>query len=159
MLAGLTHDNDRARERVEGVREALRAAGVPFPATRLVERRYDLAAARDGLRQLLAARPPPTAVLCGNDVLAFGALLEARHLGVAVPQQLSVIGVDDLELARHLDPALTTIRVPAEAMWTLAAERLIGVLRAEAVPRRTELEVELVVRESAARAPRRVSPS
>lgn len=155
MLAGLTRDNDRARERVEGAREALRAAGVPLPAARVVERRYDLADARDGLRQLLAASPAPTAVLCGNDVLAFGALLEARHLGVAVPAQLSVIGVDDLELARHIDPALTTIRVPAEAMWTLAAERLIGVLRGEAVPRRTELAVELVVRASTARAPRR----
>lgn len=153
MLAGVTRDNDRARARVEGAREALRAAGLALPAERIVERRYALADARDGLRRLMAARPQPTAVLCGNDVLAFGALLEAHHLGMRVPDELSIVGFDDLELARHVSPALTTMRVPSETMWTLAAERLIGALRGENVPRRTELEVELIVRESTARAP------
>lgn len=155
MLAGSTRSNDRATARVEGAREALRAAGLDLPPERLVERRYGLAEARDGLRQLLAARPAPTAVLCGNDVLAFGALLEARHLGLAVPDELSIVGFDDLELARHVEPGLTTMRVPSEAMWTLAAERLIGALRGEAVPARTEVEVDLVLRASSARAPRR----
>ncbi len=157
MLAGITRDNDRARARVEGVRATLRAAGLSLPADLLVERRYALADARDGLRQLMSARQPPTAVVCGNDVLAFGALLEAHCLGIRVPQALSIIGFDDLELARHVHPALTTMRVPSELMWTLAAERLIGALRGESVPRRTELEVELIVRESTAPAPRGLS--
>jgi LacI family transcriptional regulator len=155
VLSGITRDNDRARARVEGARDALQAAGLALPPERLVERRYALAEARDGLRQLLAARPAPTAVLCGNDVLAFGALLEAQQLGLTVPDQLSIVGFDDLELARHVEPALTTMRVPSEAMWTLAAERLIGALRQEPVPRQTELEVDLVVRQSTARVPRR----
>jgi LacI family transcriptional regulator len=155
VLAGITRDNDRARARVEGARRALQEAGLTLPPHRLVERRYALADARDGLRQLLAARPAPTAVLCGNDVLAFGALLEARHLGIAVPEALSIVGFDDLELARHVEPALTTMRVPSEAMWTMAAERLIGALAQQPVPQRTELDVDLVVRQSTAPVPRR----
>lgn len=155
VLAGHTRDNDRARARLEGARDALQAAGLALPPQRVVESRYALAEAREGLRRLLSVRPPPTAVLCGNDVLAFGALLEAQHLGIAVPAQLSIVGFDDLELARHLEPALTTMRVPSEAMWSLAAQRLIAALRGEAVPQRTELEVDLVVRASTARAPGR----
>ncbi len=155
MLAGHTRENDRARARVDGARDALLSAGLELPPKRLVERRYGLAEARDGMRQLMAARPAPTAVLCGNDVLAFGALLEARHLGLNVPQAVSIVGFDDLELARHLEPAITTVRVPSQAMWSLAAERLIGALRGETVPARTELEVDLVVRQSTAPAPQR----
>jgi LacI family transcriptional regulator, galactose operon repressor len=150
MLAGITRDNDRAAARVAGVRDALRAAGLALPPAYLVERKYDLGAARDGLRALLQADPTPTAVICGNDVLAFGALLEANRLGIAVPAQLSIVGFDDLELAGQLQPALTTVRVPAEEMWKLAAERVIDALRGAAVPRATEIEVALVVRGSTA---------
>lgn len=154
MLAGQTRDNDRAAARVAGVREALRAAGLPLPASRLVERPYELGAARDGLRVLLQADPaPPTAVVCGNDVLATGALLEAARLGVAVPEQLSIVGFDDLELAGHLQPGLTTVRVPAEDMWRLAADRVLDALRGVEVPRATEIEVALVVRGSTAPPP------
>jgi LacI family transcriptional regulator len=155
MLAGVTRDNDRASARVAGVRRALHDAGLKLPPQRLVERRYSIAAAREGLRELMAARPAPTAIVCGNDVLAFGALLEAQRLGIAVPQALSIVGFDDLELARQLQPALTTVRVPAEEMWRAAADRLIAALRGEAVQRATEIEVALVVRESTAAAPRR----
>ena len=148
MLAGITGDNDRAAARVAGVRQAMKAAGLPLTAGRLVERRYGIAAARDGLRQLMAAEAPPSAVICGNDVLAFGALLEAQRLGLAVPRQLSIVGFDDLELASHLNPALTTVHVPAGDMWRQAADRVIAALRGEEVPRATEIEVALVVRGS-----------
>lgn len=130
------------------MREALAAAGLALPPERFVERAYTIDQARSGLRELMAARPAPTAIVCGNDVLAFGALLEAASLGLQVPRDLSIIGFDDLELARHLQPALTTVRVPTEAMWRTAAERLLGAMRGEAVPRSTEIEVALVVRAS-----------
>lgn len=155
MLAGVTRDNDRARARVDGVRAALAEAGIELAANRLVERRYGIAEAREGLRELLTARTAPTAVLCGNDVLAFGALLEAQRLGIDVPKALSIIGFDDLELATQLEPALTTVRVPAAEMWSTAADRLLAALRGEATPRRTEIEVALVVRGSSTAAPRK----
>jgi LacI family transcriptional regulator len=154
MLAGITRANDRARARVAGVRKALKEAGIDLPPARLVERPYGLAEARDGFRALMAATPAPTAMLCGNDVLAFGALLEAQKMKIAVPKALSVIGFDDLEMARHIHPALTTVHVPTEKMWGAAAERLIEALDRRPVATATEVEVELVVRDSTGPAPR-----
>lgn len=153
MLAGVTQGNDRALQRVQGLRQALQAAGLDLPAHRLVERPYALGEAREGLRRLMAQRPRPTAVVCGNDVLAFGAMLEATHLGLDVPGDLSILGFDDLEMARHLRPALTTVRVPTEAMWTTAADRLVAAIRGEAFARSTEVDVALVVRQSSGPAP------
>ena len=155
MLAGITADNDRAAARVAGVRQALHAAGLDLPAQRLVERKYALAAAREGLGTLMRARPAPTAIVCGNDVLAFGALLEAQKLGLAVPAQLSIVGFDDLELAAHVQPGLTTVRVPAEEMWRKAADRVISALRGIEAPRDSEIEVALVVRDSTGPSPPR----
>ncbi len=155
MLAGSTRDNDRAAARLQGVRRALHEAGIDLPAARLVERRYGIAAARDGFAELMAARPAPTAIVCGNDVLAFGALLEAQSRGLDVPKSLSIVGFDDLELANQLAPPLTTVQVPTEAMWRLAADRLMAALRGEPVPAHTVLDVQLVVRGSTGPAPRR----
>ena len=154
MLAGITRHNDRARARVAGVRKALKEAGIELPASRLVERPYGLAEARDGFRALMAAVPAPTAILCGNDVLAFGALLEAQRMKIVVPKALSIIGFDDLEMARHIHPALTTVHVPTEKMWGAAADRLIEALDKRPVATATEVEVELVVRDSTGPAPR-----
>ncbi len=153
MLAGVAQHNDRASARIDGVRLALAKAGLALAPHLLVERRYTLAEAREGFRQLMAARPAPTAVLCGNDVLAFGALLEARKMGLAVPEAVSIVGFDDLEMARHIQPALTTLHVPTEALWHLVADRVVAALDQLPVPAATELEVELVVRESTGPAP------
>jgi LacI family transcriptional regulator len=154
MLAGVTAHNDRAAARVSGVRSALAQAGLALADEHLVERPYGLADARDGLRSLMAATTAPSAIVCGNDVLALGALLEADKLGIAVPRQLSIVGFDDLEMARHIRPALTTLHVPTEAMWCTAADRLIAALEQRTVPKATEVEVALVVRESTGPVPR-----
>ena len=154
MLAGVSQHNDRAAARIAGVRQALKKGGLTLAPQHLVERPYGLAEAREGFRLLMATRPAPTAIVCGNDVLAFGALLEARKLGIAVPEALSVIGFDDLEMARHIQPALTTLHVPTQQLWRTVAERVIAALEAAPVQRATEVEVELVVRESSGPAPR-----
>ncbi len=149
MLAGLSAHNDRAAARIEGVRQSLADAGLPLPPDALVEAPYTLQAARDGTRALLAATTPPTALVCGNDVLAWGALLECQSRGIAVPAELSIVGFDDLEMCRHGNPALTTMHVPTEPMWQLAAQYLLDRLdgRLDA-PLQQELAVELIVRGS-----------
>lgn len=154
MLSGITRDNDRASGRTEGFRRALQEAGVDLPAHYMVERKYELSEAREGFRSLMSTRPAPTAIVCGNDVLAFGALIEAQRSGIAVPRAVSIVGFDDLELARHIQPTLTTLHVPTEQMWQCAAERLLAALDQLPHPAATEVEVELVVRESTGPAPR-----
>lgn len=153
MLAGVTRDNDRSTARVAGARDALLHAGIKFPPGYLVERKYALADARDGFRALMANRPAPTAILCGNDVLAFGAMLEAATMGIAVPQSLSVVGFDDLEMARHFRPALTTLHVPTDRLWQTVADRIISWLEKAPLRDATEFDVELVVRGSTGPAP------
>lgn len=156
MLAGVSADNDRAAERIAGVREALAGASLTLAPEALVESTYSLQAAREGTRALLAVRPAPTALLCGNDVLAWGALLECQAQGIAVPQQLSLVGFDDLEMSRQWLPALTTVHVPTEGMWTMAAQYLIDRIDGKlAAPLQQEIATELIVRGSTAAPARR----
>ena len=81
-------------------------------------------------------------------MLAFGALPVARKMGLAVPEAVAIVGFDDLEMARHIQPALTTLHVSAETLGHLVADRVAVALDQLPVPVATELEVELVVRES-----------
>jgi LacI family transcriptional regulator len=111
-----------------------------------VESPYNIADGRLALRQVMAARHPPTAVICGNDVLAFGALFEASALGIDVPGRLSISGFDDLELAAQLDPPLTTMRVPSVEMGRRAAEYLLARLDNRPTQQRVALEVGLTLR-------------
>lgn len=147
MIAGICRGNDRAQARVDGVREALAARGPGLPAHRIVESRYDVAEGRQALRYLLAAgRERPTAVICGNDVLAQGALFECQATGVAVPGQLSITGFDDLKISAQLVPPLTTVRVPSAEMGERAAEFLVESRRGGPQLRHIEVETSLVVR-------------
>ena len=146
VVSGVTRGNDRAAERLAGVREALSARGLELPAASVVERPYGIAEGRSALGLLLAQRPAPTAVICGNDVLAFGVLFEALARGIDVPRSLSITGFDDLDLSAQLTPPLTTMRVPSAEMGRRAADFLLARINGETVPDKVELEAELIVR-------------
>jgi LacI family transcriptional regulator len=150
MISGVTAGNERASERLEGVRRALSAHGVTLAASRVVEKPYTLSSGREGLRELLRATPRLTAVICGNDVLAIGALAECQARGVAVPRELSVTGFDDLEMSAVVAPALTTVHFPTAELGSYAAQHLLARLAGKPFELRTELPVELIVRASTA---------
>lgn len=150
MIGGLSRENDRARERIAGTREALARRGAAPPPGWILERPYTFAAAREAMRALMREEPRPTAVICGNDVLAVGALAEARGLGLQVPGDVSITGFDDLEISALLEPPLTTVRVPSREIGRLAAARLLDVLAGAEAERVREVPVELVVRRSTA---------
>lgn len=150
MIAGLSTHNDRAFDRITGVREALADWDTDLPAHRLIERGYEVAEGREALRLLMSSDTRPTAVICGNDVLAMGALFECQALGLDVPGDVSIVGFDDLPLAAHLSPPLTTMAVPSELMGRKAAEYLLARFEGKAVPGMTELEVGLIVRATTA---------
>lgn len=151
MIAGLTTSNDRARERVEGVRLALSETGGSLPPDALIEVPYSYAEGRAAMARLLARPVRPSAVICGNDVLAIGALLAARDAGLDVPGDISVTGFDDLPLAGEFAPALTTVRVPAQQMGEQAAARLIADLEEDETMTTgpgSALDVTLVIRDT-----------
>lgn len=150
MIAGETGSNDRARERVTGVREALQARGLELDAARLLEAPYTFDAGRQAMRTLAHLDPAPTAIICGNDVLAIGAINEARSLGLQVPAQVSITGFDDLQISSLIIPALTTVRVPTRELGQQAALHLLSLIAGAAVNPLRELAVELIVRDSTA---------
>jgi LacI family transcriptional regulator len=151
MIAGLTEGNDRASARLAGVHDALAAAGLAMPDGAVVQRPYSLEAGADGFATLMGARRPPTAIVCGNDVLALGAICEARARSIAVPADVSVTGFDDMPMARVAVPQLTTVRFPMREIGWNAGELLLGLLGEEVATVECELAIELVVRESTAR--------
>ncbi len=147
VLSGHTASNDRARERLAGVREALAARGL-LAEERILETTFSLGHGRAALRELLD-RPAGrdfTALVCGNDLLALGALLECQARGIRVPEELSITGFDDIELAAELPPGLTTLHVPSAEIGRRAAVRLLERLAGREVAREEQLPVELIVR-------------
>ena len=133
MISGVTTGNERAAERLDGVRQALAARGIALAPGRVVEKPYTLSAGREGLREVLRGTPRPTAVICGNDVLAIGALAECHAQGLAVPREISVTGFDDLEMAAVVTPALTTVHFPTAELGTLRGAAPAGAARRAAV--------------------------
>ena len=150
MISGITEGNERAAERLAGVRQALSDRGIALAADRVVEKPYTLSAGREGLREVLREAPRPTAVVCGNDVLAIGALAECRAQGIAVPREISVTGFDDLEMSAVVTPGLTTVHFPTAELGTYAAQQLLARIAGMPFEARVELPVELVVRGSTA---------
>jgi len=150
MIAGQTLHNDRARHRVQGVRAALADRGLDLADSHFVEKSYGIWEGRHAARFLLdrPRQDRPTAIICGNDVLAFGCRFECLHAGLRVPGDISIAGFDDLPLCEHLLPGLTTVHVPAKRMGSLAAEFMIDSLAGGSPRSRVELPTQLVVRGS-----------
>lgn len=157
---GPESDTHPFRMRERGFVEALRAASVDLASEALRRVPATVAGGREGLSAVLALDRRPTACFCANDLLAIGALNAARSRGVRVPEDLSVVGCDDIEMSRVVSPVLTTVRIPARQMGARAARALIRTIESGAedaagvIPSRP-LPVKLIVRESTGPAPGR----
>jgi LacI family transcriptional regulator len=151
VIAQQLPNSDRAENRVAGIREALASRGIELQHERLIERSHRIVDGQLAMRTMLERPRRPTAVICGTDTLAFGALVEANAAGLRVPGDLSITGINDAEFASHLTPPLTTVRLPAEEVGTRAAQYLIGRIRGEVVVKRTPVQFSLIVRESTTR--------
>jgi LacI family transcriptional regulator len=153
MIAGITASNDRASDRVDGVRQALDEAGLSGCELPVVEASYSLSGGRQALASLLEHWPRTTAVICGNDVLAVGAITLARARGLGVPGDVSITGFDDIELAEAVEPGLTTVHVPHRRMGEAAARTLLAMRDGATDCQGIELETRVVMRESLAAPP------
>lgn len=134
---------------------ALHGAGLDAGEDLVARCAFTHTAARAAGNELLARDPRPTAVLCDDDLLAAGLLLAARDHGLTVPDDLSVVGFDDMPLAELLTPPLTTVRFDAQALGGRAVDVVLAHIRGDGdAPRRAWIETSLVVRESTGPAPR-----
>lgn len=155
LISAETAKNDRASERMIGIKEAIADAGLLDDDFHVVETPYSIENGAAAFAQLMRLSPRPTAVFCGNDVLAVGALRQARIMGIPVPSDVSIIGFDDIELAQIAYPALTTVHVPHREMGRRAAQELVGMVQDEIDATPVELAATLVIRDSLAKAPER----
>jgi DNA-binding LacI/PurR family transcriptional regulator len=140
-----------SRARLDGYRAAMDEAGVPIDPTLISHGAFHVGEGIERGRALLLVPDRPTAIFAGNDLQALGVYQAARELRLHIPEDVSVVGFDDLPLARWVSPPLTTIRQPLVEMAVTAAELVLSMARGEKlVQPRVELATELVIRESTA---------
>jgi len=135
-------------ERLAGYRQALSEAGIAFATALAVEGDGRTEAAIEAVNGLLALAAPPTAICCYNDMTALGAMLAIRARGLRVPEDISVVGFDDLFFGAYLQPPLTTVRQPMRRMGQMAMENLFKLMSGEESVAQIKVETELIVRSS-----------
>jgi LacI family transcriptional regulator len=141
--------------RAVGYCEVLEEAGIPLDPMLVVESKAGLAGGYASMQQLLALPNPPTAVFTHNDVLATGAMRAVHDAGLAVPDDISVVGYDDTANSAYLNPRLTTVKFPVAEMGRQAGQIILELIREEGSlpPQTWILPVELIVRASTAPPP------
>jgi LacI family transcriptional regulator len=137
--------------RLRGYREGLRAAHIEYRDDYVVEGDFKETSGARAVERLWQLPDPPTALMAANDLLALGALDACRRMGVQVPEELSIIGFNDVPVASMVTPSLTTVRVPLLEMGMASALRLLDLLEGRGTPSAPiVLDTELVVRSSTA---------
>jgi LacI family repressor for deo operon, udp, cdd, tsx, nupC, and nupG len=139
-----------SRDRLRGAVSRARAEGAEDRLT-TVNGDFSIASGVTGAERLLQAKTPPTAIFCFNDEMAMGVIETARRRGLKLPEQLSVVGFDDIRFARHVDPPLTTVAQPMRDIGEGCVRLLLEILRGQAVdPVSVTLPHELTIRGSTA---------
>ena len=138
-----------ADERFQGYLQALARAGLSYDPALLRTGNYSAESGFAAMASLLEARADFTALFASNDTVALGAMAALRRYGKRIPEDVAVVGYDDIPMAAYAAPPLTTIRSPALDHGRLAGEMLIHLIRGEPVDQvQVHLELDLIIRES-----------
>ena len=138
-----------ARDRLDGYRTALTDHGLPVDPQLICEGNFMQPQGYEGAQRLLSLDERPTAIFASNDMMAFGVMEAARERGLRLPEDLSIVGFDDIPQSPYVHPALTTVRQPLEEMGRSAARLLLKyIAHPSAEIERIELPTRLVIRES-----------
>jgi len=151
-------NNDRVKERLRGIRDALAVAGLEIAAQDLMMGPSTLEFGAESFATLMTRTvgSRATAIVCGNDNLALGALMAARERGLEAPRDFSITGFDDLAISSRFSPGLTTMKVDNQEIGVLAANELLAVIAGEqARAQSREIVPVMKVRESVGKAQRR----
>ena len=137
------------RERLAGYKEALNHAKIPLRETLVVHSDFRLAGGETAMNQLLDMAKPPRAVLVGNNLMALGALQAVHKRNIRIPEEIAIVGFDDMPWASSLRPPLTVIAQPIEELGRIAAQMLLDRLNDRNRPvRQVILPPQLIVRAS-----------
>lgn len=151
MITGPAHLAN-SRERLKGFRRALKEASVEVPSSYIQAGNLDRSSGFDAALRLLRLASRPTAIFAANDLMAMGALLAVRELGLHCPEDVSIVGFDNLDVVELLMPPLTTVQQPAYKLGAAAAELLLQRIEGLADPaQEIVLETELIRRASVTR--------
>ena len=146
-------------QRREGYTRALQDHGLPVEEALIIQGDFRSGSGGDGLHQFLEMKSPPTAIFACNDIMAIGAMAAARKLGISVPDQMSIIGFDDIALAALVVPQLTTISQPKKLLGKTGAELLLRRVKKEQADKEViVLQPELIIRNSTAEWKKPVDP-
>jgi len=142
-------DLGAAVDRLEGYKAALRTNRIPLQPDLIYEGTFAHLDGYTGAKKLLSIKKPPTAIFASNDVMAISAMDAVRECGMRIPEDISILGFDDIPQASMVRPSLTTIRQPLEQMGRTAAQILFDILKnPDHKHNRIELPTELVIRDS-----------
>jgi DNA-binding LacI/PurR family transcriptional regulator len=149
MIAGNFSKSDRSLVRSQAFKACSKDHGIPYQPEYLVETDLTFEGGRSAMQALLEITPPLTGVFCSNDFMAMGAMKAIREKGLRIPDDISIVGFDDIEMASYFFPELTTIHQPAYQMGLKGAELLLKILSGELkAPQQIILQHELVARNS-----------
>ncbi|MEO7494423.1 MAG: LacI family DNA-binding transcriptional regulator [Massilia sp.] len=139
----------QSAERQKGYEDALRAAGIEIDEALMLPGKFTQAGGYAASEQLLLLEHPPTAIFCANDEMAFGALDAINSRGLKVPDDISVIGFDDIPTSSHVFPTLTTMRQPFADMASRAVSEVVAIIQGrEMNPARIAFPMQIVIRNS-----------
>ncbi|HEX7556723.1 MAG TPA: LacI family DNA-binding transcriptional regulator, partial [Leptolinea sp.] len=142
-------DLGAAVDRLGGYKAALWASHIPFSEELVRQSTFQQLDGYKSAMELLNQSNPPTAIFASNDVMAFGAMDAVREKGQRIPEDISIVGFDDIPQSSIIHPALTTVRQPLRNMGSVATQMLLDMLKNPAIPtKRIELPTGLVVRDS-----------
>jgi len=148
-------------ERESGYRLALEEGGIAYDERLVVPGEYNARSGYERTQRLLSGHPVlrPTAIFCGDDSIALGAQQALQEQGLRIPEEMSLIGVNDDKEASLMQPGLTTVRQPLRLMGEMAVDMVLAqISRAGAARRKILLDGELVIRESVGPVPRSLTP-
>jgi DNA-binding LacI/PurR family transcriptional regulator len=135
--------------RLKGFIRALKARGIPVDKSLIIEGDLTQRSGREVTKKLLRMSQPPTAIAACNDLMALGAMSTAQEWGLIVGKDISITGFDDIPLAEHAHPPLTTIHQPIYKIGSMVCEMLINVIKgAQLAEQQIVLQPSLVVRQS-----------
>lgn len=149
MITNAKLDYSSAQQRKSGYLTALEEAGIPIDECLIREGDFTPASGYQAMKELLVCSPRPTAVFVASDVVAIGAIQAIKQEGLQIPNDIAIIGFDDIPMAEYFDPSLSTIRLPAFDLGRVAGEQLIKmVLSNDSDTPGVLLETELILRGS-----------